>query len=195
MEGKILRAYIENQRISKKKIAEDLQMSRRNLYQYFDSKALTEETKRKFEEYFGEKIFKGQSLNPIVKAAMGGNANILNDYLHEYLKLLKQRVTELENENAFLRQRLLANSDQILEDLAFLNSRGTEYLNYSIEQWIELKEMLNKNKPDPKLIEKKIEGEKYRMGNLIADRVKKNLSVDIRAVDSIFHSDSSLSKG
>ena len=100
MEGKILQAFIEDQRVSKQKIADDLGMSRRNLYQLFESKTLTEETKKKFEDYFKEKIFKGQSVNKIVNAARDGNVNILRDYLAEYLDHLKKHNTELENENA-----------------------------------------------------------------------------------------------
>jgi AraC-like DNA-binding protein len=61
LEGKLLLQFIDDQRISKKQIAEDLGMSRRNLYQLFESKTLEPETKKKFEDYFKKEIFKEQN--------------------------------------------------------------------------------------------------------------------------------------
>jgi phage repressor protein C with HTH and peptisase S24 domain len=59
-DGEILKYFIENQKISKKKIAEDLGMSRQNLYGLFASSTLEDETKEKFEKYFKQDIFSGK---------------------------------------------------------------------------------------------------------------------------------------
>jgi transcriptional regulator with XRE-family HTH domain len=51
-DGQKLKFFIENQRISKQKIADDLSMTRSNLYQLFESRTLSDETRQKFENYF-----------------------------------------------------------------------------------------------------------------------------------------------
>lgn len=56
-EGEQLKSYIDNQRLSKTKVAKALDMTRQNLYNLFESVNLTPETKAKFETYFGKKIF------------------------------------------------------------------------------------------------------------------------------------------
>jgi phage repressor protein C with HTH and peptisase S24 domain len=57
-DGELLQLFIDNQKLSKKSIAEDLSISRRTLYQYFDSSTLTPEIKKRFEDYFKAEIFK-----------------------------------------------------------------------------------------------------------------------------------------
>jgi hypothetical protein len=56
-EGEVLKNFIENQRISKTRIAAELGMTRSNLYQLFDSNWLSTETKDKFTRHFGTNIF------------------------------------------------------------------------------------------------------------------------------------------
>lgn len=56
-DGQQLKHYIENQRHSKTKVASDLKMTRQNLYNLFESVNLTDETKKRFEDYFKKKIF------------------------------------------------------------------------------------------------------------------------------------------
>ncbi|MDA3614675.1 LexA family transcriptional regulator [Polluticaenibacter yanchengensis] len=56
-DGDILRQFIDNQRKTKKEIAEDLGISRRQLYQYFDSVRINKENRQRFSEYFQFDIF------------------------------------------------------------------------------------------------------------------------------------------
>lgn len=62
-DGEILKLFIENQRVAKKTIAEDLEMTRQNLYGLFESVTLTQETKDKFESYFNAQIFTDEARN------------------------------------------------------------------------------------------------------------------------------------
>lgn len=55
-QGDILRNFIDNQKVSKKEIAEGLGMSRRNLYQLFESNVLEPSTIKKIEDYFGQVV-------------------------------------------------------------------------------------------------------------------------------------------
>lgn len=56
-DGDVLKNFIDNQRLTKKSIYEGMEMSKQNLYQFFESKTLQPETKKKFEDFFGKKIF------------------------------------------------------------------------------------------------------------------------------------------
>lgn len=56
-EGETLKKFIDNQGVNKTTLARDMQMSKQNLYQFYKSQYLNEVTKKKFEDYFGEKIF------------------------------------------------------------------------------------------------------------------------------------------
>lgn len=69
MDGHILRDFIDNQKLTKKKIAGDLNMSRTNLYQFFGSQIISEENRKMFEKYFNAKIFTETSkyLHPLRK--------------------------------------------------------------------------------------------------------------------------------
>lgn len=64
-DGEQLQLFIDNQKLSKSSIAKDLEISRRTLYQYFDSSTLTSEIKKRFEDYFNTEIFKEQPKNYI----------------------------------------------------------------------------------------------------------------------------------
>jgi hypothetical protein len=64
-DGDILRTFINNQRTPKSKIAEDLGMSRRNLYQLFQSYNITPENKERFERYFHKTIFPNGSADKV----------------------------------------------------------------------------------------------------------------------------------
>jgi len=57
LQGQVLKNFIDNQGKSKISIAKDLGMSKQNLFTLFTSRELSEETKKKFENYFGQKIF------------------------------------------------------------------------------------------------------------------------------------------
>lgn len=56
-EGDQLRQFIDNQHRTKKSIYTDLGMSKQNLFGLFKSQVLEPETKKKFEDYFNQKIF------------------------------------------------------------------------------------------------------------------------------------------
>lgn len=56
-DGQELKLFIDNQPVSKAKIAVALKMSRQNLFQMFKTVSLEPETKKKFEEYFQTSIF------------------------------------------------------------------------------------------------------------------------------------------
>lgn len=97
-EGAILLDYIDRQKRPKSKIAEELGMSRRNLYQIFDSQTLEHETKERFETYFGEKIFGEIAINR-QKDKAAAIANLINknqvntaDYKDEYIQSLKDQI-------------------------------------------------------------------------------------------------------
>lgn len=104
-EGKILLAFIENQRKSKKLIAEEIGMSRRNLYQLFESQTLNPETKQKFESYFSTKIFeqgslkKATSISNDIDKEMKSNKNT-----DEVIESLRAQIKILENHCGFLQK-------------------------------------------------------------------------------------------
>lgn len=56
-DGQQLKRFIDNQSRSKISIAKALGISRQALFQYFQSKTLNEETKKRFEKYFDKTIF------------------------------------------------------------------------------------------------------------------------------------------
>jgi hypothetical protein len=56
-EGEKLRTFIDNQSKTKISIAKGLGMTKQNLFGLFKSRELEPETKKKFEDYFGKKIF------------------------------------------------------------------------------------------------------------------------------------------
>lgn len=56
-DGEQLRDYIDKQIKRKSAIAKELGITRTTLYQYFQSRTLTEDIKNKFENYFGKNIF------------------------------------------------------------------------------------------------------------------------------------------
>lgn len=56
-EGELLKDFIDKKRQSKTSLATALGITRTTLYQYFDSEELEAETKKKFEDYYKEKIF------------------------------------------------------------------------------------------------------------------------------------------
>lgn len=59
-DGEILKLFIDNQSKSKISIAKELKISKQTLFSYFKSINLENETKKKFEDYFGEVIFTGK---------------------------------------------------------------------------------------------------------------------------------------
>lgn len=56
-DGETLRQFIDSQKKTKISIANDLKISKQTLFQYFQSQQLEVSTKKKFEDYFGVKIF------------------------------------------------------------------------------------------------------------------------------------------
>jgi hypothetical protein len=120
-EGLILEFFINNQKKSKKQIADDLAMSRRNLYDLFTSATLKDETKEKFEKYFGIEIFSGEnkrsaelawmeqekaSSNTDVKEQANAPTHILQDeplYYKAASDYQKKYVTQLEQHNKDLK--------------------------------------------------------------------------------------------
>ena len=64
-EGEQLKNYIDNQPKSKISIARALGMSKQNLFDLFKSQVLRQETKSRFEDYFGEKIFDQTAEKPL----------------------------------------------------------------------------------------------------------------------------------
>lgn len=117
MDGFILKEFIERQKDkSKKAIAQDLGMSRNNLYQLFESQELEEETKLKFENYFKTKIFgvdvtgagcsvkvdrksKTQNMEPLISIY---EKNL--DDLRKSIEDIRQTVDALKESNKGLRE-------------------------------------------------------------------------------------------
>lgn len=56
-DGETLKQFIDNQKQTKISVAQDLKISKQTLFQYFQSQQLEVSTKKKFEDYFGKKIF------------------------------------------------------------------------------------------------------------------------------------------
>ena len=82
LQGQVLKNFIDNQPKSKISIAKDLGMSKQNLFTLFTSRELSEETKKKFENYFGKKIFDQSTLtNGQVKAVKPEPTPSLQDAL------------------------------------------------------------------------------------------------------------------
>lgn len=78
-EGQTLKNFIDNQKLTKVKIAKDLGISKQTLFQYFKSQYLEPETKKRFEDYFGVSIFTDRATMAAIIAATGGNEQMLND--------------------------------------------------------------------------------------------------------------------
>jgi hypothetical protein len=60
-DGEVLRHFIDNQHRTKKSIYTDLGISKQSLFQYFQTHTLTDEVKKRFEDYFGKEIFTAES--------------------------------------------------------------------------------------------------------------------------------------
>ena len=108
-EGRVLEYFINNQKKSKKQIADDLGMSRRNLYELFSSTTLKHETKERFESYFNIKIFTEENKN-LAEQQYGGEtkeaSQAVKEASHTYtpgLDFREKYVSQLEQHNQDLR--------------------------------------------------------------------------------------------
>jgi transcriptional regulator with XRE-family HTH domain len=118
-EGLQLKTYIENQRVSKKIIAEELGMTRQNLYQLFKSGELTPETKKKFINYFKENIFNidTSTLQPVMKKNPDPPDQDLNK---KYIALLETAYKEKTE----LLQKVESNLAQLPEMMVDLTTKA-----------------------------------------------------------------------
>lgn len=125
-EGEVLKAFIENQRASKVKIANDLGMTRSNLYQIFASQKLSPETKQKFENYFKTKIFTDTTYTlPIQKNIIVAEGEseykyveslkTENNHLKQTVDLLK-KIIEDKDEIISLQNRLISNDYKTVKE-------------------------------------------------------------------------------
>jgi predicted nucleotidyltransferase component of viral defense system len=119
-EGLQLKTYIENQRVSKKIIAEELGMTRQNLYQLFKSGELTPETKKKFINYFKENIFNidTSTLQPVMKKNPDPPQD--QDLNKKYIALLETAY----NEKTQLLQKVESNLAQLPEMMVDLTAKA-----------------------------------------------------------------------
>src|SRR5690242_11611251 len=106
-EGKVFKDFIEEKKISKKKIASDLKMSRTNLYQLFDSVTLSADTKNKLLEHFGVDIFKNAPVDkkehttPIAPVPKKDNYSLILDQLRQQaiqLQGMNRKLNEIEQQ-------------------------------------------------------------------------------------------------
>lgn len=115
-EGEILKHFLDNQKISKVRIAAELGMSKQNLFSLFKSKELSEETKRKFEQYFKQAIFTGRVNGTVNIPALPAKANNKHEvYSAEYIELLRSQIEELKNDKVFLKKIIETNLATLLE--------------------------------------------------------------------------------
>jgi hypothetical protein len=74
----------------KTQIANELGMTRSNLYQMFPVKNLSPDTRKKFEDYFNERIFIDKPVQPVQKES------IINDSGNDYKSNKSRPVTEAD---------------------------------------------------------------------------------------------------
>lgn len=139
-EGQALQAFIDHQRKSKKQIAEDLGMSRTNLYQLFGTRMLAPETKKRFEEYFNQEIFTKEAVDQLGKNRFEEAARLINGHVNtesgqpDLINALQAQVRSLENHCSFL-QKTYEEKINLLESKVEANSKITHrYLKIMIAQ-------------------------------------------------------------
>lgn len=138
-DGQTLKAFIEGQPINRTRIAKDLKMTRQNLYNLYESVKLTDDTKQKFEGYFGKKIFDKATSETKKQAEIAlpepDENNIALITARNYEKLIN---TNSELAKAVLEQRKITTEVErkILEISAGTDLLQVLILNYH-EFWID----------------------------------------------------------
>lgn len=139
-DGEVLKYYIDNQSNSKIKIAKELEISKQTLYQYFRSKTLAPETKRKLEDHFGKEIFTGNTIINMQKEKAAAVANLINknkvnstDYRDDYIQSLKEQIHLLKEKNEKLEGQLSINLNEIQSNQKVLMTMLTVAMSHAAE--------------------------------------------------------------
>lgn len=113
-EGEQLKAFIDSQPVPKLRIAQDLGMTKQNLYGLFKSIRLSPENKAKFEAYFGKTIFMANNRFEGSHGAANRNGSHLtnssmNSHTEEYIQSLQKMIQLLEDQCSSLKSEILEN--------------------------------------------------------------------------------------
>lgn len=122
-EGQLLKAFLDNQPISKVQVAKELGMTKQNLYQLFKSAYLESETKARFEKLFNRSIFtEDKTVNMDYDHIKPKSTPKDVDWNSELIESLKRENVLLRQQLDFLKDKVLVNLDQIADDQYFFAS-------------------------------------------------------------------------
>jgi AcrR family transcriptional regulator len=143
-EGAQLKMFIDNQTVSKVKIAKDLKMSKQNLYNFFKSKELEPETKVKFEEYFGKSIFTGIHIKTSNQPLPADRPTMNNERIQD----LKEQIKELKEDKDFIKKQYQERLDRIETMLINHAFTAEANLNTLMEEQKKIIQLLSRIKKD-----------------------------------------------